>query len=425
MQGGGWQKYMHGSQQSQSSGYQQYMDKYSPDSGGYKQYVNFMGQPGAANATPSTEASSMQGGGWQKYMHQGGAQQSPFDGYHQFMDMGQKYMHQGGAQQSQPGGSLTNASDFKEWAAFYTGKYQKYIKENSSNYSVAFAQQFAGSNMTQDDALQRWGKTYMDKYTAPYTHYYTHREAATPSVPASASSCHNVSELKAWRTAKIEQITSYVPMAYRASAEDGVERTFQSNRARIEREQAVQAQRLEDEEAGKAVQEGSAAAAEKKADKAVQDKADKAIKEGTAEAADDKTVKAAQEGSAAPADEEAGKMAREAPAEPAADKAGKAARQEASMETASAADSSDQKTGQGSADQAMVGAPSVATNASAVQLVSEGSVQLVRKTHMDGSAASIAACAVIALLFVAYVGKGRRRQRVMEPEVYTNLIAEP
>jgi len=286
--------------------------------------------------------------------------------------------------------------------------------------------------MTQDEALQQWGKTYMDKYAAPYGHY-RHREAAASSVPASASSCHNTSELKAWRDAKIEQIASYVPLAYRASAEDGVERTFQSNRARIEREQAVQAQRLADEEAGKANQSGSAAPADKKAGKAApegppgsaDERTVKSVQEGSAAHADTKTGKAGKQGSAAPADEEAGKMAREAPAEPAADKAGKAAQQDASMGSTAAAGSADKTTNQGAADQAMAGPPPVATNSSAEQLAGEGPVELVRKARMDGSAASIAAFAVFVALFVAYVGKGRRRQRVMEPEVYTNLIAEP
>mmetsp|Transcript_65452 Transcript_65452/g.191536 ORF Transcript_65452/g.191536 Transcript_65452/m.191536 type:complete len:265 (+) Transcript_65452:2-796(+) len=264
----------------------------------------------------------------------------------------------------------------------------------------------------------------MDKYAAPFEHYM-HRQAAASIAPASASSCHTVSELQAWRAAKLEQITSYVPQAYRASAKDAVERTFHSNRARIERERAIQAQRLADKEASKAAQESSAAPADKKTGKVAQ--------QGSAATADERAGKTAQEGPAAPADDKPGRAAHEGSTSAAghvqettsASASGDGGEREASNGTTTAVGSANRKTDRGSADQVTATPPLVATNASTVQLAGEGSAELVRETRVDRSLASIAALAVLGALLGAYVGKGRRRQRAMEPEGYVNLLAEP
>lgn len=291
---GDYKKYMHqGGKQSQSSGYQQYMKQYAGD---YAQSSAPQGAPGAASLVELPSSAhpvdyghyvkqyagdqqnfvksgdrQAQGAGYSQYMkryagssQQGaGAQGADYEHYMKaYAGDYQKYMNPGGATQlsdanfSQggafehfPGGyvpHLQNSSDSQDWAAHYmkgyANEYQKFADQHQ--------QQLVAQNVTQEQALGGKGEAYVDKYAAGYAHY-AHAQAGGSGAPVAARESHSLSDLKAWRAAKLAQLRSYVPEAYRASAEGSVESEFHSNEARIEKEQA--AEKSETRKVGEAV----------------------------------------------------------------------------------------------------------------------------------------------------------------------------
>jgi len=237
-------------------------------------------------------------GDYQKYMKQGGqgGEQSQSGDYQQGKSPSpvqlaaqpqgigyQQYMQQyaGDDQKYTQGGQQAQGGDYQKYMKQYAGDYQKYMKQGGSNttelaanfkkqYASPYMKEYASEyqlymnrdsnkNMTQDEALReyaaghvpklknasdsrQWGKAFMDEYGKQYEHYVDAQQKATSSAdPKKASDCHNLTELRAWRSSELDRIQTWVPADYQAPSKAAVEDSFDSNKERIHKEKAAAA----------------------------------------------------------------------------------------------------------------------------------------------------------------------------------------
>merc|ERR1719207_16660 len=227
--GGGYEKYMKQYTGGSSGGYEKYMKEYAGGSSGgpagydhyYQKYLQQSGGAKQDNQDDTTELLAVDStndnhasssGGYEKYM-------------------------------KQYAGSYTGSSD-SSGSSGYEQYYQKYLDQSAGASQDNSATQLLESKGDDHGSSSGGYEKYMKQYAGDYTKYTNYqKDKKNDDVVHSAEDAMNMTQLNAWKKAKLEDVKTFVPGGYGNYAEKSIDKEYE------QREKELKNHQMEDQTA--------------------------------------------------------------------------------------------------------------------------------------------------------------------------------